>query len=248
MIFRGTVAHIPTRGECRRLPKKNLRLMAGQPMLSYAVQAARLASGLDDFYVNTDNADIAALGEVLGAKIHHRPASLAVNDASTDDFNAEIISALQPQTLVMINPSYPLITADTVSVALAAYIHARETDGVDALISGSVTQDHAFYAGKPINVSVDEAVFPSRENPEIMMLNWAISIWDGPAFLDRYQRFGFGVWGARRLFYPLSAWQALKVTDESDFLMCEALLQARQQKMPCDAPAFWVAGQSLGVS
>ena len=102
MIFRGTIAHIPARSESRLLPKKNLRLMAGQPMLSYAVQAARQVSGLDGVYVNTDDADIAALGQALGAKIHHRPPSLAENDALSDDFNAEVISALQPQTLIMV--------------------------------------------------------------------------------------------------------------------------------------------------
>lgn len=247
MIFRGTIAHIPARSESRSLPKKSLRLMAGQPMLSYAVQAARQMSGLDGVYVNTDDADIAALGQALGAKIHHRPPSLAEDDALSDDFNAEVISALQPQTLMMINPSYPLLTADLLSAALSAYSYARETDGVDALISGNITHAQAFYAGKPINVSVEDGVCLSLDNPEVMMVNWAISIWDGPAFLDRYQRFGFGVWGARRLFYPLSRWQAVKVSTEDDFMMCEALLlaQKQRQKAPPQAPAFWVSGQAI---
>ncbi|SIS39106.1 acylneuraminate cytidylyltransferase family protein [Insolitispirillum peregrinum] len=247
MNFSGTIAHIPARGGSKRVPKKNLRLMAGQPMMSYAVREALLASGLDAVYVNTDDADMAALGEALGAKVHHRPPHLAVDEAGSDDFNAEIISTLQPQTLVMINPVCPLITAQDIEQALQAYRQAREADGVDTLIAASMTHMQTFCEGKPVNVSVEEGLRPSQENPEVAVLNWAVSIWDAPAFLDRYQRFGFGVWGSRRLLYRLPVLQAAKVSDEGDFLLCEALLLARrqQQEHGAKAPVFWAPGQPV---
>lgn len=244
MSFSGVIAHIPVRGGSKRVPRKNLRLLAGQPMMAYAVRAALAAPGIDEVYVNTDDADMAELGRALGAKVHLRPDHLATEHAKSDDFNAEIIEVLRPRTLVMVNPVCPLLTVEDIQGALAAYAAAPE---VDTLITASVTRMQTFCAGQPVNVSVDEALRPSQENPEVSILNWAVTMWDGPAFLDRFRTQGHAVWGTTRLVHPLPALHSVKVSEEEDFRLCDVLLRALAEGGGTAAPRFWAPGDPVNA-
>ncbi|MGN8260258.1 pseudaminic acid cytidylyltransferase [Pseudomonas sp. SMSB3] len=81
---RGTVAIIPARGGSKRIPSKNLKTFAGQPIIVHSIRVA-LASGLfDHVVVSTDDADIAAVALAHGAQVPFmRPAHLADDYATT---------------------------------------------------------------------------------------------------------------------------------------------------------------------
>ena len=52
------VLHIPAREGSKRVPRKNIRLMAGSPMISYVIKAALMSGVTDNIYVNTDSEEI----------------------------------------------------------------------------------------------------------------------------------------------------------------------------------------------
>ena len=52
------VLHIPARDGSKRVPKKNIRLMNGRPMIDYTIRAAIGAAITTNLYVNTDSEDI----------------------------------------------------------------------------------------------------------------------------------------------------------------------------------------------
>ena len=84
------VAHLPARGGSERVPAKNLRLLAGEPMLAYTVKAALASRALDEVYVNTESDEIAALAEHLGARVYRRRPELATvlpSDEANSVFN-----------------------------------------------------------------------------------------------------------------------------------------------------------------
>ena len=53
------LAVIPARGGSKRLPRKNIRVLAGQPLVAWTIQAARRSGVFSDVLVSTDNAEIA---------------------------------------------------------------------------------------------------------------------------------------------------------------------------------------------
>lgn len=78
------VVIIPARGGSKRVPRKNIRLFQGQPMIAYSIRAA-LACGLfERVVVSTDDAEIADVALGLGAEVPFvRPASLADDHTGT---------------------------------------------------------------------------------------------------------------------------------------------------------------------
>jgi CMP-N-acetylneuraminic acid synthetase len=192
-------------------------------MIQYAIEVALRADGIDEVYVNTDDEEMASVGSDLGAKVYMRDPILASDSASSDDFNSDIISKLKPKTLLMISPTCPLLTDDDLVGALAAY-NASEAD---TLITCSETQMQVFCEGKPVNVSTNAQLAPSQENLRVQTLNWAVTIWDGAKFQARMQTQGHAVWGHHRIFHPIPALNAVKVSTPQDFELVSALMGAR---------------------
>ncbi|BCG48883.1 Pseudaminic acid cytidylyltransferase [Citrifermentans bremense] len=75
------VAVIPARGGSKRIPHKNIKLFAGQPIIGYSIQAAKECGLFDRIIVSTDDEEIASVARSFGAEIPFlRPKTLA------DDF------------------------------------------------------------------------------------------------------------------------------------------------------------------
>ena len=74
----GVVAIVPARGGSKSIPRKNIRPLAGVPLLSYSIAAGLTAKLVDRVIVSTDDEEIAAIARREGADVPFlRPASLA---------------------------------------------------------------------------------------------------------------------------------------------------------------------------
>lgn len=72
-----TVAFIFARGGSKGLPGKNIKPLAGKPMIDYAIETARACQQIDDVFVSTEDKAIAQAAVAAGARVINRPAELA---------------------------------------------------------------------------------------------------------------------------------------------------------------------------
>ncbi|MDC5703108.1 pseudaminic acid cytidylyltransferase [Vibrio europaeus] len=80
------VAIIPARGGSKRIPRKNIKLFHGKPMIAYSIQAALQSGCFDKVIVSTDDQEIAQVARQYGADIPFiRPASISDDYATTID-------------------------------------------------------------------------------------------------------------------------------------------------------------------
>jgi len=79
------VCLIPARGGSKGLPRKNIRPLAGKPLIAYSIEAALSCRLIDRVIVTTDDQEIAETSRKYGAEVPFmRPAELAVDDATTE--------------------------------------------------------------------------------------------------------------------------------------------------------------------
>lgn len=79
------IAIIPARGGSKRIPRKNVRLFEGKPMIAWSIEAARQSGCFEKTIVSTDDAEIADVALEWGAEVPFlRPAELA------DDYTGTI--------------------------------------------------------------------------------------------------------------------------------------------------------------
>lgn len=76
------VAFVFARGGSKGLPRKNLRLLAGKPLLAWSIETARASARIDRVVVSTEDAEIAEVARACGAEVPFmRPAELARDDS-----------------------------------------------------------------------------------------------------------------------------------------------------------------------
>ncbi|TBR37474.1 pseudaminic acid cytidylyltransferase [Marinomonas agarivorans] len=80
------IAIIPARGGSKRIPRKNIKLFHGKPMIAYSILAAKESGCFDRILVSTDDEEIAAIAREWGAETPFiRPKNIADDFATTMD-------------------------------------------------------------------------------------------------------------------------------------------------------------------
>ena len=80
------IAVIPARGGSKRIPRKNIKLFGGVPMIAHSIAVARKSGLFDGIVVSTDDEEIAAVARTYGAEVPFmRPAALSDDFAGTTE-------------------------------------------------------------------------------------------------------------------------------------------------------------------
>lgn len=122
------IAIIPARGGSVRMPRKNVALFMGQPLIHWTVKAALDSGVAERVFVNTDDAEIAEAGRAAGAEVPFlRPAELATSSATTYDVIAHMLDtlALSARYFVLMQPTSPLRSAEDLRAAFDLLVAQR---------------------------------------------------------------------------------------------------------------------------
>jgi CMP-N-acetylneuraminic acid synthetase/spore coat polysaccharide biosynthesis predicted glycosyltransferase SpsG len=130
---------IPARGGSKGIPRKNLRPLAGKPLIYYSIKSALNSKFNPDVYVSTDDEEIAFFAKSFGAKTHRRERKLAEDLITLDPviYNAmqhcEKTENKDYDIVITMQPTSPLITSKEVDESINILIQQK----VDTVISGT---------------------------------------------------------------------------------------------------------------
>ena len=85
------LAIIPARGGSKRLPRKNIALVCGRPVLAYTIYAARACSLFDQIVVSTEDPEISDVAKAAGATVWPRSPALATDTATVDEVCIDVL-------------------------------------------------------------------------------------------------------------------------------------------------------------
>jgi CMP-N-acetylneuraminic acid synthetase len=128
---------VPARAGSKGVPDKNLRPLAGRPLLDYTAESARASGVIDRLVLSTDSPAIAAVGREAGMEVpFERPADLARDDTPMLPVIQHALQQLagqgwQPDILVLLQPTSPLRRGDHIRDAVTML---RDT-GADSVVS-----------------------------------------------------------------------------------------------------------------
>lgn len=128
---------IPARGGSKGVPNKNIKLLAGKPLLQYTIDVAKKSKLLSYLLVSSDSSDIINLAKSLSVHVpFKRPAHLAEDTTPTLPVIVHALEYLQKQgiefdAVCLLQPTSPLRTAEFIDNAIRKLIET----GADALVS-----------------------------------------------------------------------------------------------------------------
>lgn len=131
------LAIIPARGGSKGIPRKNVRLLCGKPLLEYTVTTARQARRLSRVILSTEDEEIAYLGRRLGVEVPFiRPVELAQDDTPMLPVVIHAVETLEREggffdAVCILQPTHPLRTAKDIDTC----IELLETSQATAVIT-----------------------------------------------------------------------------------------------------------------
>ena len=132
------VAIIPARGGSVGVPLKNIRELAGKPLINYTIEVAIKSGVFDRVIVSTDHPGIADVSRAAGAEVPFvRPADIS-EDVETELVLQHAVSYLEDSgyeldAVALLQPTSPFRTVNTVRMAAQALIDNKDSDSVVAV-------------------------------------------------------------------------------------------------------------------
>ena len=125
---------IPARGNSKGIPKKNIKILAGRPLIAWTICSALEEVGPMRVVVSTDNDEIAEISRSFGAEVLMRPSWLSEDDSPTDRALVHAFEMLEDSGIfshiVLLQPTSPIRRSGIISQALDQLV----ADNSDSLV------------------------------------------------------------------------------------------------------------------
>ena len=213
------VAMIPARLGSKRVPKKNIRLLNGIPLISYIIRAAVDSRCFDEIYVNTESDIIGQIAIEEGVKFYKRPEYLTTDSATNDDFTMDFIENVDCDVVVQLLATSPFTTVDEIQ----RFTKKMIKDNLDTLISTNNQQIECIYDGESINFNQKEQSPPSQELMPVQAYACSLMAWDVKNYKQNMQDYGCGYHGGTGEidFFELKGASTIDIDNEEDFQLAE---------------------------
>jgi N-acylneuraminate cytidylyltransferase len=132
---------IPARGGSKGIPRKNIRVLAGRPLIAWTIESAKSSKLLDRFLVSTEDDEIAHAAGQYGAEVIKRPQELAGDEVSALEVMKHAVGELNPDALVYLQPTSPIRDKGLIDFCIQRFLN---TDA-DSLATGFISK-HVEYA------------------------------------------------------------------------------------------------------
>lgn len=230
----GALAIITARGGSKRIPRKNLRLLGGIPLIEYTIKAALNATFISEVIVSSDDDEIIKISKRLGADVLiRRPDHLsgdAVPSVNVLLHEAKLYKQHRgtlPEEIVLLQPTSPFRTSVHIDEALKVF---RE-QGADTLVSvrkvpHNFSPDSAMILNEaniliPMK-PVDDQKLISQKKAQYFARNGAIYITSSKGLLERHTLFGPIISP-----YVMDMHSSVDIDEPEDFRFCEYLIKER---------------------
>jgi len=221
------LAIIPARGGSKRLPNKNILDLAGKPLISYTIEAAKKSKYIDEIIVSSDSDEILEIVKEYNIKTIKRPDYLASDTAKTIDVIKHVIEIMNKKYdyIVLLQPTSPLRNEKHIDEAIEL-LNVKEAD---AIVSVCEMEHSPLWSNTlPSSLSMEGFIREeiknkrSQELEKYYRINGAIYICKTDELLKQNTLFL-----DKNIFaYIMDRKSSIDIDDEIDFKLAEVLMNA----------------------
>lgn len=239
MTDSGVLAIVPARGGSKGLPGKNIRPLAGVPLIGHSILMARGCAAIDRLVVTTDAEDIAAVAREFRADVIDRPAPLASDHAPMWPVVRHALEQDEAQQgrryefVLLLDPTSPGRLTSDIDASLAALRSTPDADGVIGVSQPAFNPiwhcvvDRAGWMTDLIDAG---AAYGRRQDvPPVFRINASLYLWRA-AFVRReaadWRRPG------RHLMHEIPEVRAIHIDEPQDFAHAELLIREGLVTLP----------------
>ncbi|GAB6282476.1 MAG: acylneuraminate cytidylyltransferase family protein [Ignavibacterium sp.] len=227
-------AIIPARGGSKGILKKNIKVLAGKPLIAWTIEAALNSKYISDVIVSTDDDEIAEISRNYGAQIPFmRPPELATDESiaidtylyTVEKLNSEYNKSIEE--FVVLQPTSPLRNSKHINEAVKLFYN-QKADSVVSLVESN----HSPYwfkkitpKGKIKSLFEDKIYSVNRQQlPKTYLINGAILI-----LKYNILKSTRSYYINNSLAYIMSQEESIDIDNIIDFKICEIFLSENEK-------------------
>ncbi len=236
METKKVICIIPARGGSKGVPRKNLRKILGEPLVSYTIKAALNSGVVDRVFVSTEDEEIAKVAKEYGAEVINRPLELAGDKVTLEPVIHDALSQLKeiegyvPELVSLIQPTSPLLKPETIRESVTAVLRGDFDSCITAF--NPETYEWKWLVKKDENTGaynyVPEAPVLSRvvrqDLPKILHENGAFYVTSHDLFMANNHR-----WGGKVGVIEMTQEDSIQIDSEFQLWLIEQLLKKRSE-------------------
>jgi len=232
------LAIIPARGGSKGIPRKNIKHLAGKPLIAYTIEHALKSERIDRVVVSTDDPEIASVSSSYGAEVVWRPEAISGDMVSSESALLHVLEHLsqkesyEPELIVFLQCTAPLINTQDITGTINAILET----GADTALA--VTNFHYFLwqedkNGDATGINHDKNIRLLRQQRSPQYLEaGAVYVMCCKGFKKNKHRF-FG----RTVMHVIPRERCFEIDDMVDFQIAQILVSDREkhlriQKLP----------------
>ncbi|MFH2106781.1 MAG: acylneuraminate cytidylyltransferase family protein [Candidatus Micrarchaeota archaeon] len=128
------LAIIPARGGSKGIPRKNMKMIAGKPLIAWSIGSAKESKLLDKFVVSTEDKEIADVSRKYGAEVVDRPKELASDTAMTLPVLQQVLQKIDADIVVLLQPTSPMRSKGLIDRCIKQFLETK----VESLATGFI--------------------------------------------------------------------------------------------------------------
>lgn len=227
---RHIVGIIPARGGSKGVIRKNIRLLAGKPLIWYSIKGAQKSKLLERLIVSTEDCEIAEVARRCGAEVVIRPQELASDQAPTPPVLQQVLTYLEQEegyrtdVVVLLQATTPFRKAEDIDKAIQLLLDTGADSVVSVIEAPHTCNPHwvrKIVDGRLCPYLDDDKLYTQRQAlPKVYWRNGQIYA------LKRETLFNTGdLYGEDCRPYLMSSEYHVNIDGEIDFRVAEVLIQ-----------------------
>ena len=239
------IAMIPARLGSTRVPRKNLRLLNGRPLISYNIETAVKSGVFDEVYVNSEADIFYSIAKQYGAKFYKRPKSLSTDSTNNDQFCIDFINNINGDILIQLLPTSPLISSSEIK----DFVDYMLANDFDTLVSTVEHQIAGIFKDKPINFKILEPHISSQDMRPIETYATVLMGWKYTNFLKNMEELGFAYHGGKGKigYFPIKGLSTIDIDNEEDFRLSEVAIKMKEKSIFTDPEYYEDSANKIEV-
>lgn len=226
-----TIASICARGGSTGLPRKNVKMLDGKPLIVHTIEQAQACAWIDRVFVSTDDQEIATIARAAGAEVPFvRPAHLATSTVSKLPVIDHLVDQVEQlgvvvERIVDLDPTSPLRLVSDIE----ACIDLLRQD-VDVVITGYPAEKNPYFNMVEFredgNVGLVKVlpggVVARQQAPKVFAMNASVYVW-------HRRTLSKGLWEGRVELHVMPRERSIDIDSPIDFELVQLLMAERRR-------------------
>jgi len=225
---------IPARGGSKGIKRKNIKNIAGKPLIQWTIDVAKKSNYITELVVSTEDSEIASLSLELGATVPFlRPDSLASDDSKTIDVVNYVVDRLESECnkyfdyIIILQPTSPLRTLSHINEAIQMILNDKSADSLVSCIK----VPHIFHPDSIMmlneknyleNFTLDKTLPSRRQDKSTLFARNGAAI-----YITKRNKIKDFIFGGNLLCYEMPIECSIDIDDIEDFVTAEKYLLNR---------------------